>query len=125
MRAVAEIRDRLLEAVRFAVWRPSVCGGTTDATEVLLLHLLGPLCFIDGREEEWAAAKSTHVQGCRWVRGHFEFQHLPFPGFVNEVASVYAEVAHRLGYFAPTRLLPEAEMAALTAAVGEAEFQCR
>ena len=80
-------------------------SGNSDATEVLLLHMLETLCFIDRREKEWADATSTYVQGCRWVRGHFEFQHRPFPQFVNEVASVYAEVAFILGYFIPGRLL--------------------
>src|SRR5262249_57802517 len=77
MRTVAEIRDRLLEDLRFTVWRPSMRGGNADATEVLLLHLLDTLCFIDGCEKEWSAVRGTYVQGCRWVRGHFEFQHRP------------------------------------------------
>lgn len=99
-----------------------MCAGNADSTETLLLHLLGTLCFIDEREEEWDTARSIFVQGCRWVRGHFEFQHRPFPHFVNEVASVYAEVAFNLSYFKPDRLLTEAEMSRLLAVVERPEF---
>jgi hypothetical protein len=53
-------------------------GGNALGTE-MLLHLLEPLCFIDGRATEWDTARGTFVQGCRWVRGHFEFQHRRFP----------------------------------------------
>ena len=123
MRTVADIRDRLLEDLRFTVWRPSMRGGNADGTEPLLLHLLDTLCFIDGRQREWDTARSTFVQGCHWVRGHFEFQHRLFPHFVNEVASVYAEVAFNLGYFRPSRLLTEAEMSRLSADVKRPEFR--
>jgi hypothetical protein len=125
MRTVAEIRDRLLEVLRFTVWRPSMRCGNADGTETLLLYLLDTLCFIDGREEEWRAAASTYISGCRWVRGHFEFQHQPFPHFVNEVASVYAEVAFSLGYFRSARLLAEAEMTRLASVVEGAAFRSR
>jgi hypothetical protein len=126
MRTVAEIRDRLLEQLRFAVWRPSMYfGGNTDAAEEMLLHLLDTLCFIDGREDAWGVARGTYVTGCRWVRGHFEFQHRPFFTFVNEVASVYAEVAFSLGYFKPGKLLTEAEMSRLASVVRGPEFLSR
>lgn len=125
MRTVAEIRERLLEDLRFTVWRPTMSSGNADASEVLLLRLVDTLCFIDGREDDWAAVRGAFVTGCRWVRGHFEFQHRPFPDFVNEVASVYAEVAFRLGYFRPARLLSEAEMDRLAAAVSGTEFLTR
>jgi hypothetical protein len=125
MRTVAEIRDRLLEDLRFMVWRPSMRGGNADASEELLLHLLDTLCFIDRREKVWAAARSIFVTGCRWVRGHFEFQHRPFPHFVNEVTSVYAEVAFTLGYFTPARLLNDAEMSRLASVCERAEFRCQ
>jgi hypothetical protein len=59
---------------------------------MLLLHVLEEPCFIDGREEDWAGVRGTYVQGSRWVLGHFEFPRRPFPPYVNEVASVYAEV---------------------------------
>jgi hypothetical protein len=123
MRTVAEVRDRLLEDLRFTVWRPSMRGGNADVTETLLLHLLDTLCFIDGRAKDWDAARGTFIQGCRWVRGHFELQHLPFPHFLNEVASVYAEVAFNLGYFRPNRLLTEAEMSRLSADVTRPGFR--
>lgn len=123
MRTVAEVRDRLLEHLRVTVRRPAMCGGSADVAETLLLHLLDTLCFIDAREKGWATVRGTFVQGCRWVRGHFEFQHRPFPHFVNEVASVYAEVAFNLGYFTPDRLLTEAEMSRLSEDVKRPEFR--
>jgi hypothetical protein len=125
MIAVVEIRNRLLERLRYTVWRPMMGAGNIDATETLLLHLLDTLCFIDGREEEWATAGSTYLTGCRGVRGHFEFQHRPFPDFVNEVASVYAEVAFSLGYYRPAHLLSEEAMARVNATVERGEFRSR
>jgi hypothetical protein len=126
MRTVTEIRDRLLDEFRFTVWRPTMRSGiNTDASEAMLLHLLDTLCFIDRRDEEWLALKGRYVVGCRWVRGHFEFQHRAFPAYVNEIASVYAEIAFRLGYFSPARLLTEAEMSRLASVVEEPEFVSR
>jgi hypothetical protein len=122
MRTVAEIRDRLLENLRFTVWRPF---GDADGSELLSRHLLDTLSFIDGRQKDWEAVRSTFVQGSRGVCGQFEFQHRPFPHFVNEVASVYAEVAFNLGYFKPDRLLAEAEMSRLASVVKGAEFRSR
>lgn len=125
MRAVAEVRDRLLEDLRVAVRRPSMRAGKVDALETLLLHIVDTLCFIDRRDDEWARVYGSFISGCRWVRGHFEFQHRPFPDYANEVGSVYAEIAFRLGYFRPARLLTEAEMAKLTETVARPDFRGR
>ncbi|WP_435015878.1 hypothetical protein TA3x_003432 [Tundrisphaera sp. TA3] len=125
MRSVVEIRDHLLEDLSFTVFRPSMRSGTADATEMVLLHLLCTLAFIDGREQEWADAKNTYIRGCRRVCGQFEFQHRPFPHFVNEVASVYAEVAFKLGYLRPVRLLRVAEMRGFAATIRTRGFRHR
>lgn len=125
VRTVSEMRDRLIEDLRNSVTRPPADGDKPAMAEVLLLHLLDTLCFVDEREDDWAVAKNTFVLGCQWVRGQFRFQHLPFPGFVNEVASVYAEIAFNLGYFKPARLLSELEMSRLRSVVEAPDFQCR
>lgn len=122
MRTSSEIHERLLERLLFALHRPEMMFGDVDAAEGMFLHLLESLCFIDEQEEESTRVCSRFIVGCRWVRGHFEFQHKPFPKYVNEVTSVYAEVAHKLGYFNPPRLLTEADMANLVSVVEKPEF---
>ena len=121
MRTVAEIRDRLLEDIRFAVRRPTLrCGTNAEAAGMLLLHLLEALCFIDNREKDWAAVRASYAESCRWLRGP-----LPFPAYVNELASIYAEMAFELGYFRPGRLLTETEMSRLAGEVSRPGFRRR
>ncbi len=125
MRPVTELHDRLLDDLRLSIWRPSMRGGSAQGIEVLLQHLLSTLCFIDRREGEWEVAASTFLQGCLQVRGQLQFQHRPFPDYVNEVASVYAEVAFSLRYFKPDRLLTEREMVRIKSVANGDEFRAR
>ena len=113
MRTVEEIRARHLDMVRHAVKRPSMWGGNAFGTELLLRGLLEDLCYIDDRDEDWSGASARFLRGCRRVCGQLEFQELPFPDFVSEVASTYAEVAFNLGYLNPSRLLTGGEMSRL------------
>src|SRR5262245_19750283 len=121
MRTVEEVRGRHLKTLGRALERPAMSGGSASCAELLLRGLLRDLCFIDRREADWDVAAARYLRGCRGVCGQLEFQHRPFPNFVNEVTSVYAEVAFALGYFAPGRLLSEDEMVRLRSATG-AEF---
>lgn len=88
----------------------------------VLRHLLETLCFIEGRDNDWAAM-GTYVHGCRGVCGQFDFQHRPFAPYVNEVASVYAEVGFHLDYFRPERLLTDEEMSRLVFDLGQLHFR--
>src|SRR5262245_5787565 len=124
MREVGEIRERLIEDLQFTVWRPSMRAWPAEGVELLLKHLLSTLCFIDEREKAWEAA-GIFRQGCRGVCGQFDFQHRPFPPYLNEVASVYAEAAFSLGYFTPGRLLSKAEMSRLRDEVDRPGFRER
>ncbi|WP_148598452.1 hypothetical protein [Aquisphaera giovannonii] len=125
MRTIAEIRDYLHEDLRWTLWRPGNSAGSAESSETLLQQLLYLLCYIEGREGEYAVALDTYLKGPLMVRGQFEFQGLPFRPFVNEVASVYAEVAFILGHFRPARLLTDGEMARLASEVKEPAFRGR
>jgi hypothetical protein len=116
MRTVEEIRSRYLDSLRIAVKRPLMWGGTAVCTESSLRSLLPDLLFIDEREADWDVA-ARFLHGPYGARGQLEDQKLPFPDFVNEVASICAEAAFALGYFTPERLLSGDEMSRLCSAL--------
>ena len=68
--------------------------------DLLSRILLGDLCFIDGREDDQARAEE-HLRtfGKLGVVGPFEAVFGGNGRYTDEVASVHAEVFHRLGYF--------------------------
>lgn len=122
MRSNVEIRDRLLGELSWAVTRPGMAGGDARGAQVILNHLLRALCFIEQREEELQAVSGEFLWGCRGVYGQFDYRWHPTPSFANEIASVYAAAAYRLGLFQPARLLSEADMSRLAKTVRKAAF---
>ena len=67
--------------------------------DTLNLILLDDLCFIDGRDDEYAAERERlRAYGKVGVPGPFQALFGEKGHYVDEVASVYAEVFHRLGY---------------------------
>ncbi|MGC5019240.1 hypothetical protein [Micromonospora sp. DT47] len=112
--SAAQIRGHLRAKVNDALRRPGMYGG-----EMALHLLLDALAFAEGRHEEWRRANDGLRERGRFtsvgVRGVF----LPvLPKAVNHddaVSSVYAELAHRLGWLETDRLLTAEEYDDLTA----------
>ncbi|WP_165229266.1 hypothetical protein [Aquisphaera insulae] len=121
MRTIHDVRTRHLDTLRQAVQRPGLFGGTDLGVELVMQGLLRDLCFIDEREGELQAAMDGLVARGQFnsmaVRGSF-LQHVDNRGtYADEVASVYAAVAHRLGYLAVDATLPDADFRRLLLAL--------
>ncbi len=113
MRTLEDFRNRQLEILPQALKRPTMFGGNAQGTALLLSVLLRDLCWIEEREQEWEGFKATDLRGSRGVLGQFEYQQFQIPDYIAEIASVYAQVAHKLGYFQPERVLNPAEWKSL------------
>lgn len=75
-------------------------AATGREMELLLGQLLADLCFLDGRDADWEHERSLlQSYGELGVTGPFEAL-FGSSRCQAEVASVYAEVFHRLGYLA-------------------------
>ncbi|WP_417388804.1 hypothetical protein [Gimesia sp.] len=109
MRSIEEFRNRQLETLPEALKRPVMFGGNTSGACLWFYLLLRDLCWIDEREHDWDVFQETDLRGSRGVLGQFEYQHFQIPDYIAEVASVYAQVAHKLGYFQPDRVLNATE----------------
>ena len=109
MRSIEEFRNRQLEMLPHALKRPAMYGGNAPGIALSLGSLLWDLCWIDERENDWEEFKETDLKGSRGVLGQFEYQHFQIPDYIAEVASTYAQVAHKLDYFQPDRVLNATE----------------
>jgi hypothetical protein len=109
MQSMEAFRNLKLEALPHALKRPIMFGGNTDGAVVWFDLLLRDLCWIDEREHDWDVFQETDLRGNRGVLGQFEYQQFRIPVYIAEVASVYAQVAHKLGYFQPERVLNPTE----------------
>jgi len=109
MRTILEFRDYLLGDLDETLKRPIAAGGTAWGIFVCLRNVLSELCFIDERESDWKVVKEEYLCGPQGIVGQFECQRLFATDFVNEVASVFAEVAFHMNYFRPSRLLDRRE----------------
>lgn len=99
MRTIEEFRERLLEQTNHAVRRPGMFGG-----ELPIRFLLGDLTFIDEADEAWNYEQQQLRDRGSWteigVPGAFAtiFGGRQQGTHDAAVGSVYAEIAHRLGY---------------------------
>lgn len=96
-----------------AVRRPRMYGGSDFGVELVFRNLLADLCFIDEREKELDRAFKSLSE-----RGHFLATGLlgglgsriqDVPDLSHEIASVYAEIAARLGFLSLQRRLSSSE----------------
>ncbi|HCO24034.1 MAG: hypothetical protein CME31_09460 [Gimesia sp.] len=113
MQSMEAFRNRQLETLPEALKRPVMFGGNTHGAVLWFYLLLRDLCWIDEREHEWNVFLETDLRGSRGVLGQFEYQQFQIPDYIAEIASVYAQVAHKLGYFQPERVLNPAEWKSL------------
>jgi hypothetical protein len=124
MRTAEEIRAHLLRELRHASRRPGMYGGNEFGVELYFLGRLGDLCFVDSRdgalEAEIQSLRARKVSRAAGVYGVLRDRISQLGGkpdrfnLTNEVTSVYAEVAHRLGYLDVERQLSDAEWRNLT-----------
>lgn len=99
MRSAEELRARWLDLIELVMKRTGMYAATGSEMQLLARRLLMDLCFLEDRdadaEREWSRLLRTY--GKRGVVGPFEA--LFESGRCQaEVASVFAEVFHRLGY---------------------------
>ena len=113
MKTADEIRAYLLANLEAMLARPSMYG-TNSGLESTILDRLRDLCFVDDRTPMFDRALDDMRRRNEFlstgVVGAFRYFHLAKTEDVtDEVASVYAAVAFRLGYFRPSRLLTSSE----------------
>lgn len=126
MKTIGELRARILDELAKALECPALFACCSSDLAGLYWHRLGLLCFMDDRENELASEKRRLIQ----LRVHYPptlvdgvgealRQILPdIEDIYCEAASVYAEVAWRLGYFTVTRTLSAKQYAELVAFIG-------
>jgi hypothetical protein len=99
MRTLDEIRGHLTDRLNRALRRPGMFGG-----ELALRYFLEDLTFIDDADEAWSNENDQLVERGCWseigIAGAFAtiFGDRRFTTHEHAVASVYADMAHRLGY---------------------------
>ncbi|MEW2378667.1 hypothetical protein AB0883_21565 [Micromonospora sp. NPDC047812] len=106
MRSAAEVRQRWLDQLPRLVTRPGMWATTGHAFDMLARGLLEDLCFLDEREPDQDAVHAVlNSYGKLGVAGPFIAMFGKDRSCVAEVASVFAEQFHRLGYLQLGRLL--------------------
>ena len=111
MKPAAEIRKHFLDLLNHALPRLGMYGG-----ESVALHFLSELAFIDERDAEFTEHMDTlRTRGAftsSGVDGAFtRYTHLPATD--NEIGSVYAEIAFKMGYLTTDRILNKREFESL------------
>ncbi|MEV0715429.1 hypothetical protein [Asanoa sp. NPDC050611] len=106
MRSAADIRRRWLDRVPLMVTRPGMWASSGQAVDWMARGLLADLCFLDERDADQAAVETMlSSYGKLGVAGPFIAMFGKDRSCVAEVASVFAEQFHRLGYLQVERLL--------------------
>ncbi|MFB4293806.1 hypothetical protein ACBI99_39670 [Nonomuraea sp. ATR24] len=115
MRPATELRQRWLETVPSMMKRAGMYASDGPQMETVARMFLENLCFLDERDEDFAAIRQTlgDRYGACGVPGAFAQVFGSGSRCVEEVASVYAEQFHRLGYLEVGGTLGESEWAAL------------
>jgi hypothetical protein len=98
MRSADNLRERWRKTIRSIMKRPAMFATTGREMEVLILQIMGDLCYLDNRDADYErACLSLHIYGSQGVCG-------PFQKVFNtthcyaEVAAAYAEIFHQFGY---------------------------
>lgn len=95
--------------------RPGMYAGSGPEMETVAGDRLRDLCFLDERDDEYEHVReSLRRYGKLGVHGPFATIFAPEGRYTDEVASVYAEVYHRMGYLPVERLLDPDEWLPLT-----------
>lgn len=109
------VRAYLVEQLNFALRRPGMYGGEL-AIRMLFDHLL----FVEQRSQAWNEEMHALEERGAWaatgVQGAFDCLLPGDHGY--SVSSVYAEIARRLGWLVPDRVLDSASYASLRQTAG-------
>jgi hypothetical protein len=105
MRSAADLKDKWLALLPMIMSRTGMFGSTGGEIEGLCLRLLDDLCFLDERDEDTVA--EVHGDRSRYgklgTQGPFWEMFGRDRSCTPEVASVFAEYFHRLGYLTVER----------------------
>jgi hypothetical protein len=106
MRSAADLRQRWLDTLPTMVTRPGMWAFDGKAFDGQARGLITDLCFLDEREQDQDDVLAIlHGYGKSGVAGPFIAMFGKDRNCVAEVASVFAEQFHRLGYLRTERLL--------------------
>jgi hypothetical protein len=109
MRSADELRGRWLERIPAMMARTGMYAATGQGMDTLCHCLLGDLCFLDDRDDDFdGATRMLRSYGKLGVAGPFEVI-FARPRCQAEVAAAYAEIFHRLGYLTLDRQIARAE----------------
>lgn len=110
MRSATELRQRWLEELPRVMARPGMWARDGREMETVASTLLRELCFVDERDGDYDEVRTVPAGfGKLGVHGPFAALFGNEPSCAAEVASVFAEQFHRLGYLAVDRLLDPTE----------------
>lgn len=125
MRSAAELRSRWLELIQGFIARTGMYATTGREMQLLAGQLLDDLCFLDDRDdaERALARQRVHSYGKLGVGRPFEAL-FGRPRCQAEVAGVYAEIFHRLGYLTVGQIIGEPGWSDLTGGL-RARFEGR
>jgi hypothetical protein len=119
MRSAADLPQRWLDVLARMVIRPGMWATDGPAFDVLARGLIADLCFLDEREQDLGDVHAVlRGYGKQGVAGPFIALFGKDGNCVAEVASVFAEQFHRLGYLPVERLLDSGEWDRLTTGIG-------
>ncbi|WP_203717728.1 hypothetical protein [Asanoa siamensis] len=118
MRSATELRQRWLDSLPWMLTRPEMYATSGQAFDFAARALMADLCFLDEREPEFEdVLAGLRAYGTLGVAGPFVAMFGEDLSCTAEVASVFAEQFHRLGYLDVERVLDADEWQRLIATV--------
>jgi len=123
VRDVDSIRERKLKHLSALVARPSMYAGDGQAIEIAARDLLGDLCFVDQCDDKLRIVEEALRRrfGKSGVAGAFNAVFGNDCRYTEEVTSIVAEHAWRLGYLKVGRQLTDDEWSGALAAARDFE----
>jgi hypothetical protein len=109
MKTAQEIKNRKLDILKAVVNRPRMSSMTNFGVEEFFRGTLGDIIFIDEREpdleKEYEKITKKGLFTPQAVTGTLSNHFQNIEVIINEIASVYAEIAYNLGYLKLEKLL--------------------
>lgn len=120
VRTIESYRERTIEMLHYMLVRPAMFG-RGQGLEILFKQVIGDLCWIDEREQEFTAARNDlqqrEVSRSTGVTGELRACLEPYLGrglpIEDGLSLIFGELAYRLGYVHLERVLTKAEWAGL------------
>jgi hypothetical protein len=116
VRSAEDLRQRWLDSIPLIMKRTGMYARDGREMETVADQLLRDLCFLEERDSDYEQARERlRGYGQLGVHGPFTSMFGSVRSCAAEVASVYAEVFHRLGYLTVDHLIGPAPWRELTA----------